>query len=177
VTEGIPSWVDAAPQGSTLDAPLKGEAGKRSPGAMREIIKQFDVTRSQRYAKGNRGGGSWCNRFVCDVTAALGCPIPYQLANDFTHWFKTKGVAAGWTPTLRADVRMRVEMGLPVVAHFWNPQGHGHIAMVVQPIDPSHIEQYKKNVLYCAQAGAKNSEEMAIFAAFGSNPVTFWSHV
>lgn len=176
MTEGIPSWIDAAPQGGRLDAPLKNSPGARSPAAMRAVVEQFEVTRSQRYARGMRGGGSWCNRFVCDATEALGCPISYQLANDFSHWFKAKGAAAGWSPKLRPDVKMCVELGLPVVAHFWNPQGHGHVAMVVKPLTEAHQAQYAKGMLYVAQAGSKNSDELAIIAAFGSNPITFWCH-
>ena len=171
MTEGIQSWVDAAPQGATLDAPLKGEAGKRSPGAMREIVRQFDVTRSQRYAKGKRGGGSWCNRFVCDVLHAMGVTIPYQRATAMHEWFKKHSFAAGWRSVGPKVAMFEASMGRPVVATWPNPNASqsGHVAIVVPARGAPG--------LWIAQAGSTNFSHGLDRRGFGSDKaVSYWSH-
>lgn len=179
----VVTWpVDAAPQGSDLVCPITNAPGNRSPEKLRAVLEQFDVTGAERYRRNHRCPPTnlctWCNRFVSDATKALGCPIPHQKANDFQDWFEKKGPALGWSPCARADVKFHLEMGHPVVVNYWNPNGRGHVAMVVKPALGEHQANYAKGMLFFAQAGAINSLEVPEGWVFTKGTkVSFWSHI
>lgn len=180
----IPPWklIEAAMQGGDLDLALLqlNLPGDRSPAAIARIISQFNVTESERYRRNARLPpgmlGTWCNRFVCDVTRALGCGIPMMPANDFQHWFHTSGVRAGWSPANPLNVKLLVRMGLPVVGNYFNPNGHGHVMLFRQPALDANQPAYQRGEFFVAQAGALNSEEISLSKVLPLSSVTFWSH-
>jgi len=166
----MPTWVDAGPQGESLPIRITSEIGKRSAQQLIAVVSQFDVSRSIRYAKGQRGGGTWCNRFVCDVLDAMHVPIPYQRANDMHDWFGRQGIVAGWqfVPAMRA--MFDASAGKPVVATWKNPEAKqsGHVAIVVPAKGPG---------IWIAQAGLENFSFGLMRRGFGENKtVSFWSH-
>ncbi len=120
---------------SPIDAPLVNDQHGRSTYEYFNVIKQFDVKNSLRYA---RGADTFCNIYVSDVTRAMHAEIPIMKANDMVGWLHTTGEQRSWH---RADARMIQEMadgGHPAIA-IWKNTGinaktgkprHGHVAMV-----------------------------------------------
>jgi hypothetical protein len=131
----------------------------------------------KRYAPGQINGvpalgATWCNRFVADVTADLGVPVPLLLANDQCGWLDDPllGGAAGWARVDESAALLAVARGEPVVAGRCNPapKGHGHVAIVV-PGTPGLG-------LYVSQAGAKCFRSKPISSGFGNLPFSLWRH-
>jgi len=162
---------DPAKQGENLITPFTSEPGKRSAETLRKVIEQFDVENSPRYLKGTRGGGSWCNRFVCDVLHAMGVTIPYQRATAMHEWFKKHSFAAGWRSVGPKVAMFEASMGRPVVATWPNPNASqsGHVAIVVPARGAPG--------LWIAQAGSTNFSHGLDRRGFGSDKaVSYWSH-
>lgn len=165
----------------TARPPLVNVPGNRSKDAIRAVVAQFQVESHPRYKArdidGNGVRDTFCNVFLADVTAALSCPVPRRIgavwirANDQYLWLSTQvGIEAGWIPGDMAIAGLRVDAGRPTVAAWRNMTGGpGHVALVVPP-------PKGRMGLYVAQAGAVNSEAMPLRAAFGSRPVSFYSH-
>lgn len=60
-----------------VDPPIRGAPGARSAEVLRAVAAQFDVLRNPRYTRDGRR--TWCNIFLADVLAALGC-------GEWLHW-------------------------------------------------------------------------------------------
>lgn len=175
-----PDWL---PEDIALPAvaPLVNVPGNRSKDALTVVVAQFRVESHPRYKArdidGNGTRETFCNVFLSDVTAALSCHVPRRIgavwmrANDMALWLSTQvGIDAGWIPGDAAIAGLRVDVGRPTVAVWRNMTGAtGHVALVVPP-------PKGRLGLYVAQAGAVNSECMPLRAAFGTRPVSFYSH-
>lgn len=153
----------------------------RSKALLYIMVRQFSVERHPRYAKTNV---TWCNIFVSDVTAALGCPIPHWVtqagrptthddskngakelnANAMHNWLLEFGGQFGWRQISKGEAFERADAGYPVVASWKNVKGAGHIAMV---IPDGQI----------AQAGAVNFAAGQLEYGFGTDKeILFFTH-
>lgn len=178
----------AEPVGAGVDpwrpvtAPICGGPGDRRADLLERIIAQFQVTTNPRYAVRDTSGDgepdTHCDAFVCDVTAALGAPIPFWVigdgepsapgkgrelsANGSIQWLHTRGRDYDWR-TAKVDGAMAAaNNGMPVVAAYYNHRGIGHVA-IVRPGTP-HLERG----LPIAQAGARNFDDGYLIDGFGT---------
>lgn len=156
-----------------VNAPVSSTPADRSASRYADVINQFAVGTNPRYAP--RGGNTYCNIFVWDVTRAMGSEIPHWVgqreldANGVNAWLNHSGTAAGWR---RVDARTAQEWankGRPSVASWNNPGGIGHGAMVrpgaVTSSGPAS-----------AQAGGRNFNFGHIANGFGSRQPEYWVH-
>ncbi len=150
----------------------------RSGDTYARVLEQFHVADHARYAPTLRQ--TWCNIYAWDVTTAMGCEVP--------HWIDAGGApcapgegketvanqlidllnagAWGWYEApfpIEAATR-----GQPVIAGWKNPRGPGHVAMVRPHCVNGRI--------VVAQAGRTCGDRLSLQTAFGSRPVTFWTH-
>ena len=163
-----------------VTAPLSNGTTDRLDAHLEAVVDQFNVETAERYQAAN--GMTWCNKFACDVTAALGCPLPFTLlhgatwresrANDLFDWLMGEsGVASGWELLKSEHVAKAMADEGQVVLAAWkntNPPKPGHIAILL----PSHGAEG----LWIAQAGAKNLERAPIADGFGTLKFTLFAH-
>ncbi len=110
-------------------------------------------------------GATWCNKFVMLVTAALGAPVPSDLANGQGEFIQ--GGNDGWYPaSSAAEAQAAALAGKVVVASWINLGGHGHIALVLPISGPIQI----------AQAGAHNYNQAPLSWGFGTKQPAFSVH-
>ncbi len=119
------------------------------------------------------GGVGWthCNLFVERVLKRLGVPFPPGLlANQQFTWLNSYASRLeGWWECSEQRAAERTVLGLPTVPAWFNPGGHGHIAICVPPIAPA--------VCLCvAAAGSKNHENIALSGSFGPHAPSFFTH-
>jgi hypothetical protein len=172
-------WRPPDDQALPAAPPFRSPEGARSANAYAAALEQFLVETSPRYQPGilngepSRLAPSWCNLFCVDVTEAMGCGLPrkdkkgkYLTANELYDWLVFHGVSERWVLTEPARALQLVETGCPVVAAAPKREGHGHMAMVrPQGVIPSGYGRMGE--LRVAQAGARNSVNIALAAAFG----------
>ena len=160
-----PPWIP-------VDPLMTNHPGSRSPEQYRVIVSQFEVEKLKRYQP--QAGKTFCNIFVWDVTAAMGCEIPHwyndvgepvpvgrgreMTANDMRDWLKKEGPTYGWEPCSSVGAVEHASEGRPTVAVWKNAGGTGHCAVVL-PGGGLHI----------AQAGATCFFDRSIQAGFGSH--------
>lgn len=154
--------------------PLLGVVGRRTASAYLAALAQFRVETHPRYAPQDFGTGrrTKCNVFVTDGTEALGCAVPWRLANEQVQWLDTLGCQKhGWAVCEKSAAAAFARRGWPTLACWVNPTAgeSGHVAFVV----PSPIENAG---VWVAQAGAINRASMPLQSAFGIRPVTFFTH-
>lgn len=170
-----PPWLVTDPA-VELEAPLTNGPGERSPEALLAVVRQFEVETAPRYARRRiegYGTVTWCNRYVADVTKALGCPVPYQRANEMVGWLeRTAGQRAGWREVQSAIAGLLTQRGMVTVLAWRNPVAEepGHVAIMV-PIPRGKPQGY-----YVAQAGKTNGVAMSVGAAFGRHPPRYFTH-
>lgn len=151
----------------------------RSPLHYVQVVRQFDVESNPRYQAG--GGDTWCNLFAWDVTRAFACELPHwvprtdgvygmreQTINEGIAWLGGEGFVYGWENCSEDEAQLHAAGGLPTLATYYNPAGHGHVA-VVMPSQPG--------ALLIAQAGRSNLFNAPLAQGFGSLPVSFWFHL
>lgn len=152
--------------------PLTGTPGNRSGEALTALVALFHVDTAERYRRrdvtGDDKAETFCNVFVSDVTRALGCPVPHLLANQQLAWLARQ---RDWWAVEEREAAERALCGCPVVAGWANPTASlpGHVALVVPP-------PFERAGLWVAQAGAFCSPRTTMGLAFGSRPVTFFTH-
>lgn len=157
----------------------------RSAQGTIDLISQFGVGTSQRYARGLLNGQpsplarSWCNLFVCDFTRAAGCPIPrmisgrYLDANQQQDWLLIAGGAEGWEQVSLERALAEVERGLIIIATWQNPdpKESGHVS-VGRPAPRGPDGQ-----LWTAQAGYRNFACGTLASGFGAKKKPLlWLH-
>ena len=124
--------------------PLRNDSTSRSAAAYDNVINQFAVGVNPRYA--HRGGSTYCNIFVWDVTSAMGAEIPHWVsptgdptphlkgnelnANALNDWLNRHGARFGWRKVPLADAVAAANRGCPAVASWKKPGGIGHVAMI-----------------------------------------------
>ena len=145
----------------------------RTPEALKAAVAALQVGSNPVYQPGHLVTGStWCNRFASDVTALLGCPVPFHKANEqLAYLAGLEGAGHGWRelvgPTRRIVAVDQAERGFPTLAVWSNPGGHGHIALLI-PGPPGKM--------FIAQAGATNFSSGPISAGFGTLPFRLFTH-
>lgn len=158
-----------------IDAPVL-TCGTACRGASHylDVVAQFEVTTASRYQP--RGGYTFCNIYVWDVTRAMSAEIPHWWlgrelnANATQDWLAVHGRGLGWFECQEPEVLVRVNEGLPAVASWKNPGGGpGHIAMVV----PSTELDGRP---YISQAGGKCLHRRPLAEGFGALPVRYFAH-
>lgn len=152
----------------------------RSAGHYLGVVMQFPLT-SGRYLPSP--GVTWCNVYAWDVMSAMGATFPhwvdehgqperpgpdaYELSiNAGIRWLEEHGPEYGWREVSELDARAQALLGHPALATWSNPRGHGHVAVVLPFLQPTHI----------AQAGARNFFDEPLAHGFGSHgPIRFWT--
>lgn len=170
-----PAWLKPW-VGDEVDPPIKNGPMDRSAAALRAVIEQFCVATCERYRKRDLdkkpGDETCCNYFVRDVCRALGCGWPPMRANAiYDYLLKGAQTGNGWYQVSPWIARALAGAGYPVVAAWENPQGPGHVAMVV----PSRTE-LDRDTTFIAQAGAVNFDYARLEQGFGNRPVAFFVH-
>ena len=170
--------------------PLTSGTTYRSPDITRRVVEQFRVDEVERYAPAERD--TRCNLYLCDVTAALGCPVPAvwrhggvataadgkawpvyreQRANHLVDWLDSAhGSASGWRQCRDlAEAQARIDLGLPVVVGWHSgSDAPGHVAVGI----PSPGE----SGLRISQAGRSCFVRGTLTEGFGSLLVRTWTH-
>jgi hypothetical protein len=141
----------------------------RTPDAILGLISGIDVVHN--FAFGLRDGVTLCNCYVTVCTAALGCPVAPVLANKQHDWLLSpEGQLAGWMHVDSETARQRAALGYPTLATWANPDGHGHVALVVPP--PAGDAR-----LFVSAAGAENFVRAPIERSFGlGKNIDFFTH-
>ncbi len=154
-----------------VTAPLTSGTARRDARLTDQIVQQFELEISARYRP--TATSTYCNIFLSDVTKALGCEIPHWwngrevTANTMARWLAgEEGKQNGWTPVSRRDAEIAANSGQVAVAVWGNPQGVGHVALVVPSSDETQI----------AQAGRVNFSRGSLESGFGRREVVFYSH-
>jgi hypothetical protein len=179
-------WLDR-PRWEPVRAPVRSTAAARSREALLSVVAQFEVERSPRYQSEIRGDRreTWCNIFAWDVTRALGAEVPHWVdrmgratgagsgreltANATVRWLETHGAANGWAEGDAPSATRAAEAGQPVLAVWQNPDGHGHVAVVVPSLS-------REPQVHVAQAGATCFSNGPLVEGFGARPVRFFIH-
>lgn len=149
----------------------------RSPQDILDAVEQIDpesATTAPDLQPGYGGAGyTWCNKFMADVTAKLGAPLPFgangTLVNDQIAWIDAGN--DGWFPVSgSAEAQQRALQGQVVVATYYSlvppPDNHGHMALVL-PID---------GPIQIAQAGQHNYNQAPLNYGFGAIQPVYYAH-
>lgn len=175
------AWVPVSP-------PVTNGPGARSQGAYSQVIGQFAVTENPRYAP--RGGNTYCNIYVWDVSAAMGAEIPHWVdgdgnpvgvgkgrelnANGVYDWLSTHSERHGWREVGAEEAQAMANQGQPSVAAWHSGSGKpGHVAMV----RPGEYAEAQGPAI--AQAGGTNYSETTAAVGFGRErmaQVRYWVH-
>jgi hypothetical protein len=169
---------DTARRGSAVDAPVTNSATNRTAYNYAQVIDQFDVTGSPRYAVSS-ANDTYCNIFAWDVTRAMHAEIPHVLdgreivINEAIDWLGSDagGKVSGWH---RIDARGAQELadsGHPAVATWENTDGgHGHIAV----IRPGTVNDSRGDAI--AEAGMVIKSATHVDTGFKKTDIRYWYH-
>jgi len=169
----------------------------RSAQRYTNVIAQFSVETSRRYAVNKKGtGDTYCNIFVWDVTSAMGAQIPYYYdpktgapmtypdvkgamymsANRMYNWLHQHGARYGWHEVSAEQAQMLANQGKPVVASLKRTGMSGHVQMVC----PSKDGVYDpKRGVTIAQAGRNLTSYRAITSIYSKSSlgrVKYFAH-
>ena len=118
---------------------ITGTGVSDSARANRAVMDGFNVQFNPRYFPrvdelGNRS--TYCNRYVNDVTRALGAPVRGGNANGIHDWLSSpEGASDGWFEVTSEQAQRYVNQGWVGVAAWKNPYGHGHVQMISPSVD------------------------------------------
>lgn len=167
----------------------------RSAQHYQQVIDQFNVENSQRYAIKN--GSTYCNIFLWDVSSAMGAEIPHYTdpktgapvqypntsgakamnANSINSWLNQYGEQYGWRKVSAEEAQRYANMGMPAVTSWKNPNGHGHVQVVCPSKDGKYDSAKGVTV---AQAGRKLYNYAYATQVYGSSTlkkVEYFVHV
>lgn len=149
----------------------------RSPERLIEVAAQFNVETDERYRPRDTSGDgkldTHCDAYVGDVTRALGCEWPNWWdgkelsANGQIEWVEKYGTAYGWRRTSLPAALADAAAGRPVVVAYHNPEGRGHVAIMLPPVGPE---------ARIAQAGARCLFDVPLEDGFGSLQIVCYTH-
>lgn len=167
-------------------APLTNGSDNRGPAQYLAVVKQFGVESNPRYTP--RGGNTFCNIFLWDVTRHMSCEIPHwyvaysktpegkvtALGNEYNanavcDWLNGKwSQEYGWKSVIDGvNAMARANLGFPTVVAWKNPNGVGHVGVVIPGTQPG---------VRIAQAGATNFVDGDVTRGFGHRPVAYFTH-
>lgn len=113
-------------------------------------------------------GGTWCNKFIAWITSTLGAPVPFgeygTPADAQIVWLQSGN--SNWRQCSEVEANAGALNGKVALATYFNPDGSGHIALVLPHEGPTRI----------AQAGAHNFNDGLLVRGFGDLPVVFFLH-
>ena len=194
-----PTWLPADISLSVI-APITNGPNARDERELVAVVDQFKVESAGRYlprtlaeveleakhldpeahrlalAKINKRGPklTMCNKYVADLTANLGAPIPARLGGV---WQDVRAQAVwlrdgrnGWAACDAKTAQQAANRGQPAVV-VWDPRerDHGHIALLM----PSRGRAGQ----WITQAGARQYRDAPIAAGFGAlSPLEFFIH-
>lgn len=181
------AWIPTTPKTVSLE-------GNRNPESLRNVIDQFDVENSARYARKN--SATYCNIFVWDVTSALGCEIPHFVipttgepraypdvsgameldANGVYNWLCDYGAKYGWKEVSAAEAQDYANRGYPAVSAWNNPGGAGHV-QIVCPSENGEYDSVRGPTV--AQAGstlANYTYQSNIYGSATQREVRYFVH-
>lgn len=137
---------------------LTSAPGSRRPALTRAVYAQLNVQGDPRYrpyqvrnAKGQLVWVTWCNTYVWDCCELMGAPGPHWVyangdpappfsktpgvdeldGNEKARWFRVHGPRHGWHPCSRKEAEAMAAVGRPVVGCWENPNGSGHVGMML----------------------------------------------
>lgn len=181
-----PVWLLDAPW-LPVTAPFSAGSSHRTPELLEQVVAQFQLETAKRYrvrdVSGDGSPETFCNVFVSDCTAALGCGIPHVVlaggkwaeitANETMLWLYIHGPTHGWEALPTAHVAQAMaDTGQVVVAVWQAPAGPGHIALVV----PSQGEPLPTDAVWIAQAGRSNFSRGPLASGFGTRTPRYFGH-
>lgn len=171
-----------------VQAPRTNGSDYRSPGALAEVLAQFDVVNTPRYKKrdltADGQAETFCNIFVSDATKALACEVPHWWlrheldVDQMMVWLQRAPAMHGWGQQAEEVARLAANKGQPVIAvwpghMFGGAKVAGHIAMLM-PTPAASIQPR------CAAAGATNVFDAPLSASFGvdfrQHPMMYFVH-
>ena len=144
----------------------------RSPENLRAAISAVDVEHAPDLQPdyGNKGW-THCNLAAERICERLGCPLPKGLlANQQAIWLHgILGQEAGWAQCAESQGIELSRAGAPVVAIWFNPDGHGHVG-VLTPAPAGSTE------CFVAAAGASNHSFIRRTGTFGRHLPLYFFH-
>lgn len=172
----IPTWI-VPEQWKPLVPPAAEIRTERSAENLLAATRALHVTQAKRYLPAH--GNTWCNIFMSDATQLLGCPISHwdpqgnERTINRTILDLRAGKFEGWTKVAAHDAANRAQIGLPTVAVWLNPRGHGHVSVVVPRPDNGELGH-----IYVTGAGAACREQCKLEEQFGpyTPMVEFYGH-
>lgn len=166
-----------------VTAPLTNGSDNRSAQRLEAVIAQFEIETNPRYQPvqvkqpdGSFKLATFCKTLIWDVTRALGCEVPHWFkgkettANDLQSWWGGSGRVQGWREVFVDEALRAAAAGCPVLPYFHNPEGPGHIGIVVPSLPTDSGVQI-------AQAGATCFSKGLLERGFGRYPHRFFTHV
>ena len=165
---------------------IVSDQNNRSPSTLRQVIDQFDVEHSERYTPYRRGGDTYCNIFLWDVTSALNCEIPHFVnaetgvprgypdikgatelnAVATEDWLTQFGPNYGWRETNAATAQDYANQGKAAVT---TAGTIGHVQVVCPSADGGFDPIRGVTV---AQSGSKNTSYTHLSGIFGSSSMS-----
>lgn len=172
----VPAWI-VPEQWKALTPPPSEVRTVRSADNLLAATRALHVMEAKRYLPAN--GNTYCNIFMADATQLLGCSIAHRDAAGNERTINQTildlraGKYDGWTKVTVSDAANRAQMGLPTVAVWLNPKGHGHVAVLVPRPTAGTVGH-----VYVTGAGAACREQCTIEGQFGSltSQVEFFGH-
>lgn len=161
----VPNWI-VPEQWNALKPPPELVVTARSADNLLAATRALHVTEAKRYLPAN--GNTFCNIFMADATQLMGCSISHRDAAGNERTINQTildlraGKYAGWYKVAASDVANRAQFGLPTVAVWLNPKGHGHVSVAV-PKPANGVEGH----IYVTGAGAACREQCTIEQQFG----------
>lgn len=145
----------------------------RSPELLMQVLAEHQFRGHARYRRRDVTGDghpeTFCNVHSADVCEAMGVALPRQRANEQILWLSTHGMQSGWEQVPEHAAQRMADEGQLVLACWYNRNGgSGHIC----PLEPSMGE----GETWCSNVGATNFIRGTVRQAFGTLPVTFFSH-
>jgi hypothetical protein len=131
---------------------------QRDPQTILDAVAVVDPGHNPDLQPGANGGADWCNKALYLMLDDLGVPMPADtLANNQISYMASG--ADGWYAVSSPDDAQALALqGQVVVAAYYNPGGHGHVALVL-PIATSPMQ--------IAQAGAATFNQGSLQNGFG----------
>ena len=172
---GQEEWLPLSPE----DMPeFKGEY---TPDVYLDVVNHFNVDGEENWRYKATSKYTYCNIFVGDVTRAMDVPLPRWLDGEKTQadtlydWLldENLGNALGWEVVRPEEAQEWANKGYPVVAAAQNPNGPGHISVVI-PGEGEVVD----GIFYpnSAQAGRENFVGKSTYEGFHhltKNPTYF----
>ena len=139
----------------------------RTPQDILDAVADVDPKNNPELQPGYLGDAfTWCNKFMYLVLGELGVSIPFGPtdANDQIEYLAQGN--DGWQRVQAQDAQAAALNGNVAVATYFNPGGHGHLALILP----------YSGVMQIAQAGASNFNRGSLASGFGAIQPVFYVH-